>query len=98
MCIELAQKYHRLEVRLRRSSTNVSLPILKLSDKKAIELGSSFIGEFVVFATAGTFLVFDHLRTAKKEKQRKEKIRTQIQQLQEKVNNLESQLKEMQCK
>lgn len=107
-CINVAQSYHRAEVRLKRglesNKKKITFPISRLhpshnnqdqttpseaqtttikplDEAKAVEVGSEFIGEAIVFIVAGTLLVFDQLNNRQKEQERRAEIERRFSEL-----------------
>ncbi|KAK6342648.1 hypothetical protein TWF718_008042 [Orbilia javanica] len=75
--------------------------IRPLSDSKAIERGAAFISEFFLFSVAGGLILFEALRSRKKEMNRRDEVSERLQNLEEvdeiwrrKVENLERRLDE----
>ncbi|KAK6505349.1 hypothetical protein TWF481_007254 [Arthrobotrys musiformis] len=75
--------------------------IRPLSDSKAIERGAAFISEFFLFAVAGGLILFEALRSRKKEMNRRDEVTERLQNLEEvdeiwrrKVEMLEKRLDE----
>lgn len=102
-CIKLAQSYHKMEVHLRRRLKNGSGPKLNaaeaeefvvrpLDEKKAIELGANFIGEFVIFSVAGIVLTMEAIRTREIEKNRREDVKDRLEALESQVAALKAEL------
>lgn len=83
ICIGVAQRYHRSEVKLRRGLmrrkvTHLPPPIKPLDTDKAFETGASFIGESIVFLVAGIFLIADQISARAKEKARREGVEERL--------------------
>lgn len=94
ICVKLAQSYHKMEVHLRRrlkNGTNLSQieeAVRPLDEKKAIELGANFIGEFVIFSVAGSVLTFEAIRNRENEKNRREDVLDRLDALEAQVAEL----------
>lgn len=41
-----------------------------LSQEKAVELGSEMLGEFVIYATAASYIIYEYVKSVKKDKAR----------------------------
>lgn len=67
--------------------------IKPLDEVKAIEVGSEFIGEAIVFFVAGTLLVLDQLSNRRKESERRADIEKRFTELQESVEAIRKQIK-----
>ncbi|KAF3102227.1 hypothetical protein TWF706_005372 [Orbilia oligospora] len=57
--------------------------IRPLSDSKAIERGAAFISEFFLFSVAGGLILFEALRSRKKEMNRRDEVTERLQNLEE---------------
>ncbi|KAK6541235.1 hypothetical protein TWF694_008602 [Orbilia ellipsospora] len=57
--------------------------IRPLSDSKAIENGANFISEFFLFSVAGGLILFETLRSRKKESERRDEVAERLQNLEE---------------
>lgn len=104
-CSQLAQLYHRLEVRLRRglasnspAESNASAHIKPLDEQKAIELGASFIGEAIVFGVAGLALVLEAQRTHRAEMARRRAIERKFEQAFSEIDQLNRRNAELQSR
>lgn len=110
MCISVAQRYHKHEVKLRRGLipkrqniiNNNNLLVQKpeseirpLDTNKAIDTGANFIGETIVFLIAGILLVADQLSSRAKEAARREAIELRFRQTEEANLNLQNELKKL---
>lgn len=59
--------------------------IKKLNPEKAVEVGSEFIGEALVFGVAGVLLVLDQSISYKKDKKRKLELEKRLKKIEEAV-------------
>lgn len=64
-----------------QSNTDLSSTIKPLDEAKAVEVGSEFIGEAIVFIVAGTLLVLDQLNNRQKEQERRAEIERRFNEL-----------------
>lgn len=85
-CVRLAQTYHRTEIKMSRrlggaSKVATEALVKPLDEQKAIELGSNFLGESLVFLVAGTVLVLDQTVSARKEQARRQAIEEKFNQI-----------------
>lgn len=62
-------------------TTGSESAIRPLDEAKAVEVGSEFIGEALVFLVAGTLLVFDQLSNRQKEQERRGEIERRFTEL-----------------
>lgn len=85
-CQKIAQSYHRIEIKMARKLANDKggeREIKKLNQEKAVEVGSEFIGEALVFGVAGILLVLDQSRTYKRDKRRKLQLEERLKKIEE---------------
>lgn len=82
-CLNLAQRYHQWEVKLRRRlQGGIAIEHVKpLEESKAIELGANFIGETIVFGMVGTAILLETTRLKSLERARKEELEERVNQL-----------------
>ncbi|RVD82904.1 uncharacterized protein DFL_007314 [Arthrobotrys flagrans] len=63
---------------------NRAVPHIRpLSDSKAIERGAAFISEFFLFSVAGSLILFEALRSRKREMNRRDEVAERLQNLEE---------------
>lgn len=65
------------------SSKRRTVHIRPLSDAKAIERGATFISEFFLFSVAGGLILFEAIRSRKKELNRRDEVADRLQNLEE---------------
>lgn len=66
-CISIAQRLHRMDVRLRMNLMGEKrIKVRPLNDNKAIEQGANFLSELFVFSVAGSMIFFESYRSRKK--------------------------------
>jgi hypothetical protein len=94
-CMKLAQSYHSMEVHMRHRLKSVNGtdvremdPVRPLDEKKAIELGANFIGEFLIFSIAGVLVTLEALRSSRNEKARREETENRIVQLEDALQRI----------
>ncbi|KAB7503709.1 Optic atrophy 3-like protein [Armadillidium nasatum] len=93
ICMPPAQFYHWCEVRMKmyvmnigRTGENSTIP--KLNEQAAIELGSSLLGEGVIFAIAVGALAYEYGRQKSNEKSKEKAEQDFLTDLEAKVNEL----------
>jgi optic atrophy 3 protein len=98
---------NRLHLHEQTPSETTTANIKPLDEAKAVEVGSEFIGEALVFIVAGTLLVMDQLNNRQKEQERRNeverrfgelyvelsKLREQVSQQHQKIEQIERQPK-----
>jgi hypothetical protein len=91
-CVKFAQLYHRTEVRLRSKATTESVVehVKPWTEEKAIEFGSNFIGEFIIFSIAGTILIMESMRSSATERKKQEERDAKIERLYQEVERLKA--------
>lgn len=106
MCMSVAQRYHKSEVRLRRGlivqkkrTTNNEAALVQMEPEikpldpaKAIETGANFIGESIVFVVAGVLLVADQLSSRAKEQARRDAVEARFKELEEELEKAKNQI------
>ncbi|KAI8821930.1 optic atrophy 3 protein-domain-containing protein [Chytriomyces cf. hyalinus JEL632] len=66
-CISVAQGYHTIEETLKMRFLGYKLETIRpLNEARAVELGTSFLAEFFIFAVAGTVVVEETIRSSLK--------------------------------
>lgn len=93
ICLRVAQIYHQIDVRCRRNLASRTREsnfgeIRPLNEQKAIELGSNFIGEAIIFGIAGTILFFDIARSSRTEAAKKQVLDARIENIYEQLLDL----------
>lgn len=93
ICMPPAQLYHWCDVRMKMYLSNIirtkdSVPIPKLNEQAAIELGANLLGEAVIIGVASSILLWEYNRQKEKENQREEEES-------EFVNNLENRITDL---
>lgn len=63
-----------------------------LDEKKAIELGANFIGEFIIFSIAGVLLTLESWRSSRVEKNRKEDVENRLEALESQIKIMAAEL------
>ncbi|XP_037025428.1 putative OPA3-like protein CG13603 [Bradysia coprophila] len=83
--------YNWVNVKVRMWSLNLGKPtnIPQLNETMAIELGSTLLGEIILFAVPATILVFEYIRQSRKEARKQEEILIEKLELVNTINNLE---------
>ncbi|AGO11243.1 AaceriACL018Wp [[Ashbya] aceris (nom. inval.)] len=90
ICIRLAQRMHRADVKLRSRLTPVAQPkkIRPLNDERAVENGATLLSELFVFGVTGTVVVWETVRQRTKELDRREQVLQDIKELQQEIDEL----------
>ncbi|KAJ3227201.1 hypothetical protein HDU81_006863 [Chytriomyces hyalinus] len=82
-CISVAQGYHTIEETLKMRFLGYKLETIRpLNEARAVELGTSFLAEFFIFAVAGTVVVEETIRSSLKSSARNADIDNSIATLQ----------------
>ncbi|KAA0196616.1 hypothetical protein HAZT_HAZT006211 [Hyalella azteca] len=68
--------------------TEDSVPIPKLTEQAAIELGANLLGEFVIIAVASSILLWEYNRQQGKEEIRERKETEFVNQLEQRITDL----------
>ena len=97
--------YNRFEVnfRLKQLGLGRVKNVEPLSEKDAIELGGDMLGELLVFTFGAIILVSEYSRSARKEHAKEQKVKDDMQKIQDRLTDLktvttiqESQIKDLQ--
>ncbi|KAF8456163.1 optic atrophy 3 protein-domain-containing protein, partial [Terfezia claveryi] len=87
ICIRLAQSLHRTDMQIHPTTTYTvngrTYHIRPLSETKAIDRGAAFISEFFLFAVAGSLILFESLRSRRKETNRQDIVTERLERLEE---------------
>lgn len=75
---------------LKKESEKPKIKIRPLSEAKAIDLGANFFSEAFIFAVAAGLLVFDAIRSRKKESARRDDVAERLEGLEAEVTRLRS--------
>jgi len=96
VCMPPAQFYHWVEVNIKMKMLNLGKPteVPKLNEAMAIELGAELLGEGVVFVFASACLVAEYIRSSHKEKEKEAAHQARIQDLEDRLFELEFRLAE----
>lgn len=95
VCIDMAQFLHRTDMRLRMGLLGEkNLRVRPLNDAKAIDSGANFLSETFIFSVAGGLILFESIRSRRKEMQRRENVADDIRTLQDEIEWLRNVLKE----
>jgi myosin-1 len=70
------------------AAINIEPEIKPLDEQKAVDVGSEFIGEGLVFLVAGTLLVLDQLSSRQKESERRAEIERRFTDLYDQLDRL----------
>ncbi|KRY75751.1 Optic atrophy 3 -like protein [Trichinella pseudospiralis] len=89
VCLPIAQLYHRVEITRKMIMIGFGKPVTipELNEEAAVELGADILGEMVVYAIAVFVVAFEYMRS-------NEKARIKEEELQQRLENIESSLKE----
>lgn len=94
-CILLAQGLHKTDVRLRMQLLgDKEVKVRPLNDVRAIENGAQFVLEAFIFLVAGGLILYEAVRSSKKESTRREGVKDDIAGLQEEVARLRAVVEE----
>lgn len=94
-CISMAQRFHRLEGRMKGTPLHKPLKSLKpLQEKDAVEIGANFIGEATVFVILGIAILLETNRMRTMERARKEALEEKVAELEQVVNELKARMKQ----
>uniref|UniRef100_A0A060T3F7 ARAD1C32912p n=1 Tax=Blastobotrys adeninivorans TaxID=409370 RepID=A0A060T3F7_BLAAD len=94
VCIDMAQFLHRTDMRLRMGLLGEkNLRVRPLNDAKAIDSGANFLSETFIFSVAGGLILFESIRSRRKEMQRRETVADDIRTLQDEIEWLRNVLK-----
>nr|POE49513.1 opa3-like protein [Quercus suber] len=74
----------------KKESEKPKIKIRPLSEAKAIDLGANFFSEAFIFAVAAGLLVWDALRSRKRESARRDDVAERLESLEEELNRLRS--------
>ncbi|SCU81717.1 LAMI_0B07382g1_1 [Lachancea mirantina] len=90
VCVELAQRMHRVDFRLRTRLVNTKqdIKIRPLNDTRAVENGATLLSEAFVFGVTGSVVVWETLRQRTKELNRREQVSQDISYLQGEIEEL----------
>lgn len=80
--------HHHEQTTTETTTTNIK----PLDEAKAVEVGSEFIGEALVFIVAGTLLVMDQLNNRQKEQERRNEVERRFGELYDELSKLREQL------
>lgn len=96
LCIGLAQRLHRADVRLRMGlmGSEHASKVRPLNENKAIENGATFLSETFIFSVAGGLILFESWRQRQKELTRRENVADDIRTLQYEIDYLKTKLKD----
>ncbi|KAL1742215.1 OPA3-domain-containing protein [Schizophyllum fasciatum] len=96
ICVGLAQRMHRTEMRLRTnilgSSAATHLPVRPLSETRAIDNGANAIAEGFLFAVAAALILGESWRTSHNSGKRREDVDDRLDALREDVRALRGSL------
>ncbi|KAK9463867.1 optic atrophy 3 protein-domain-containing protein [Lipomyces oligophaga] len=87
-CIGVAQILHSSDVRMRQKLLGSNVKIRPLNDAKAIEMGANFLSESVLFGVAAGVVIFETVRSSRKETARREGVNDEIASLREQIEQL----------
>uniref|UniRef100_A0A6A7FXV3 Optic atrophy 3 protein homolog n=2 Tax=Hirondellea gigas TaxID=1518452 RepID=A0A6A7FXV3_9CRUS len=93
VCMPPAQFYHWCDVRMKMYLTNIirnkdSMPIPKLNEQAAIELGANLLGEFVIIFVASSILLWEYNRQTNNEAQKEAAEQQFVNDLEHKITEL----------
>lgn len=85
---------HQADVKLRmRILGEKNIRVRPLNDAKAIDNGAAFLSETIIFSVAGGLILFESIRSRRKELARRESVADDIEALQDEIEWLKGQLK-----
>ncbi|KAL1661681.1 optic atrophy 3 protein-domain-containing protein [Schizophyllum commune] len=94
ICVGLAQRMHRTEMRLRTNilgaSRESSVPVRPLSETRAIENGANAIAEGFLFAVAAALILGESWRSSVKGEKRRDLVDDALDTLRDEVQSLKS--------
>ncbi|KAL1713148.1 OPA3-domain-containing protein, partial [Schizophyllum commune] len=92
ICVGLAQRMHRTEMRLRTNILGASptVPVRPLSETRAIENGANAIAEGFLFAVAAALILGESWRTSVKGEKRRDLVDDALDSLRDEVRSLKS--------
>ena len=98
ICIPVAQRVHRWEVKAKMRSLNLGTKVTKvppLSEARAVEQGSELLSEGLVYFIASFIVVYEYNRSGEKEQEKEEKlvaekaaVRARVAELEERVERM----------
>lgn len=95
-CIAMAQFVHKADAHMRMKLLGEKkFKVRPLNDKKAIELGATFLLELFIFSVAFGLVVYETVRSRKKATTQREALADDIEVLQGEMNHIKKKLKEL---
>ncbi|KAF4513932.1 UNVERIFIED_CONTAM: hypothetical protein B566_EDAN017953 [Ephemera danica] len=90
ICMPPAQFYNWCEVKAKMWSMNLGSPIAvpKLNEAMAIDLGANLLGETIIFLSAAGILILEYTRSSRKEKEKEQAHRDEMNQLHAEIMDL----------
>ena len=87
--------YHRLQifVRMRLMGSKAPIEVQPLTEEKAVEMGSELLGELILFSVGAGFIGYEYFRSVQKGKDKEDSQDNFIAKLNDRVNEMEMQLK-----
>ncbi|XP_065919273.1 optic atrophy 3 protein homolog [Dysidea avara] len=95
VCSPPAQAYHKLQVfvRMRLMGSQAPVEVQRLSEDKAVQMGSELLGELMLFAVGAGLISYEYIRSAQKAKEKEVAQDDHIVALSRRVYTLENELK-----
>lgn len=87
--------YHKLQifVRMRLMGSKAPIEVQPLSEEKAVEMGSELLGELILFSVGVGYISYEYFRSVQKGKHKEDSQDNLIAKLNDRVNDMETQLK-----
>jgi hypothetical protein len=95
VCFQLAQGYNRMDMKLKQNFLDYKSEIKPLSEQKAIEMGSNFVAEFILFLVGAGCIFGEAYRSSLSNKNKRDLLQKQIEELEEKLGILEQKTHDM---
>ncbi|KAK9454831.1 optic atrophy 3 protein-domain-containing protein [Dipodascopsis uninucleata] len=97
VCIGIAQVLHQTDVTLRQGLGRNSdkVVVRPLNDTKAIDMGANFLSETFLFSVAAGAVIFESMRSSRKEANRREGVADDIADLQMEISDLKTMIQDL---
>ena len=99
ICVPIAQRVHRWEVKAKMRSLNLGTSkvtkVPPLSEARAVEQGSELLSEVLVYSIASFIVVYEYNRSSEKEQEKEERLEAERVAVRARVTELEERVERM---